>query len=378
MDNYNPESKKNIIIIKSNPKDFDPRLYKEINALIEGGFAVTLLCWDRSGKKEINDENNPNYREIKLKFKAPYGPKMIPLIPIWWIFVFWHLLKNKANYIHVININCIIPAFFASKIRNKKLIYEMYDTHENRIKYIPQSIRDLIIRINKFFMTAADAIIIVDESRNGELRGIPNNNVVVIYNSPPDILDNYKAKKQEDKLFTIFFAGGLEKYKSLEDVIQITKKIKGVKLVIAGFGSLSNEIKKESEKNPEKIEFIGKINYEEVLKRTISADLLFSLYNSKVPSFKFASSNKLFEAMMCKKPILINKGTSMVNIVKEYKCGIIVDCENINEIHEVITYLKNNPKKRNMYGENGRKAYDNFFSWNIMKKKLVSLYNNLE
>ncbi|MBV1768226.1 MAG: glycosyltransferase family 4 protein, partial [Methanobacterium sp.] len=357
---------------------FDPRLSKEIYALIEGGFAVTLLCWDRSGKKEINEENSSNYREIKLKFKAPYGPKMIPFIPIWWIFVLGYLLNIKTDYIHVININCIIPAYFASKIRNKKFIYEMYDTHENRIKFIPKIIRNLIIRFNKFFMNAADAIIIVDESRIDELKGIPNNNVVVIYNSPPDILDNYKDNKKPNKLFTIFFAGGLEKYKSLEAVIQIVKKIEGTKLVIAGFGSLSNEIKMEYDKNPAKIEFIGKINYDEVLKRSISADLLFSLYNSKVPSFKFASSNKLFEAMMCKKPILISKGTSMVNIVKEHECGIIVDCENINEIQEAIVYLKDNPEKRYVYGENGRKAYDNFFSWDMMTKKLISLYNNLE
>lgn len=370
----NPNSR-SITMIKSNPLDYDPRLTKEVNALINKGYKVTLICWDRSGKDFNN--NSDNYNEIKFRFKAPYGPKIVFFIIFWWAFEFYNLLKVQTDFIHVININCILPAFFAAKIRNKKLVYEMFDTHENRIKGLPHSFRQLLIRINKFFMSSANAVIIADESRVEELKGIPNDNLIVIYNSPPDLFTEYKEEKANN-VFTIFFAGGLEKYKSLETMTEIVQDMEGIKLIIAGFGSLSDEIKKISNDNPDKIEYIGKISYNEVLERTLASDLLFSLYDNEVPSFKYASSNKLFEAMMCSKPILVSEGTSMVRIVEKSNCGIIVDCKNSHEIESQILYLRNNPKICSDLGKNGRMAYERTYSWGRMRERLFQLYHDLE
>lgn len=46
------------------------------------------------------------------------------------------------------------------------------------------------------------------------------------------------------------------------------------------------------------VEFIGKINYDAILKRTLNCDIIFALYNPKIPNHKYASPIKLFEAMI--------------------------------------------------------------------------------
>lgn len=43
--------KKRIILIKTSPIERDNRLLKEIGAMKRGGYLVSLLCWDRVGKR---------------------------------------------------------------------------------------------------------------------------------------------------------------------------------------------------------------------------------------------------------------------------------------------------------------------------------------
>ena len=81
--------------------------------------------------------------------------------------------------------------------------------------------------------------------------------------------------------------------------------------------------------------------------------------------------------MMCRKPIIVNDDTSMANIVREEKCGLIVPYGDVKTIKEAIIKLQNNPSLREELGENGRKAYDRKYSWTIMEKRLVLTYETL-
>ena len=86
--------------------------------------------------------------------------------------------------------------------------------------------------------------------------------------------------------------------------------------------------------------FPQSVPHEIIMKYTLMADLLFILYDPAIPNNKFASPNKLFEAMRCNKPVLINDQSSMTNIVLRENCGIIVSYGNINQIKEAIFPVK--------------------------------------
>ena len=87
--------------------------------------------------------------------------------------------------------------------------------------------------------------------------------------------------------------------------------------------------------------------------------MTFALYDPKVPNHKYASPNKLFEAMMCEKPILTNYGTIMAQIVEKENCGVLADYESIKDIRNAIIKLKNDPGLRKSLGENGLKNVSN-------------------
>jgi glycosyltransferase involved in cell wall biosynthesis len=286
-------------------------------------------------------------------------------------------MKIRWDIAHAINFDSVIPVVIAAKLKRKPVIYEIFDTYEDLI-VVPRTLRNFLVSVDKIFLRAAKAVIIVDDSRIEEFAGIPNNKVIVIYNSPPDLLKDLTVPNSKvNSVFYMIYAGTLNRNRLLDTVIRAVISIDGVKLIVAGYGEVVKEIKNWAVQMPEKIQFVGKISYTEVLERTVRADLLFSFYNPDIPLVKYASSNKLFEAMMCRKPILVGDGTSMADIVERENCGLVVDCNSIDEIRDAIVKLKDNPELCRQLGENGRKAYEQRFSWEIMQKKLISLYDEL-
>lgn len=375
MDMISSTISKNVVLIKTNLLNRDPRLKKEINTLKNNGYSIILLCWDRDCTTYSNQSECKNYREIRLRLKAPYGISILSYLPIWWCFELFWLLKLNYILIHAINYDSIAPAIIIGKLRNKPIIYEMYDLFEDDL-IMPRLLRNLCVYIDKIFMQYSDAIIIVDEMRIKELNGIPNDTILIIYNSPIDIAPSTLDRKLETP-FRIFYAGSLNKYRSLENVILAIRNLVDIELIIAGYGELAEDIRKISQENPSAIHFLGEIEYNDVLKQTFSADLLFSLYDPIIPLYKFASSNKLFEAMMCGKPILVSDKTSMADIVLKWDCGVVVDCNDVNSIRDAICKLKNDPKLCKKIGENGRKAYVNVYGWELMRARLLNAYNSI-
>ncbi len=369
--------KREVIFVRSNWLDQDVRLPKEIRALKQAGYRIRLLCWDRDCKSH-NPKKLADYEEIPFRCKAPWGIKVLPFLPIWWCFVFIHLLISKWDVVHAVNFDCIIPSVIAGRLKRKHVIYEILDVYEDAIVF-PEAIRTVFINVDKLFMRLADGVIVADEAQIEGVGGIPNPKVVPIYDSPPKVRDKEDIGYQRNEVFRLFYAGVLYKMRrlNLDKVLEAIKNIEEVKLVIAGYGDLVDEIKEWMLHMPDKVEFLGKISYEEVIERGLEADLFFVLRDPLVPANRYTCGSTLFNAMVCGKPILANKGSSTAIKVYREDCGVVVDANNIKEIKEAIIKLRDNPELCEELGANARKAYEERYSWEIMEERLVDLYREL-
>ncbi|TFH47246.1 MAG: glycosyltransferase [ANME-2 cluster archaeon] len=370
---------KKAIVILANLLDRDTRATKVIKTLSNNGYKATLLCWNRGFRvsKSEHQEGGDFHREIQLKFKAPWGSMILFFLPIWWSFIFFWLMATKWDIVHAIQIISLPPAVIAGRIKGKPIIYDMLDTYEDTV-LLPRTIRNICVKIDKLFMWLANGVILADEAQIEEVAGIPNSKVVVIYDSP-DTISKINHSTQKNEIFTLFFAGLLFSGKALnlDKIFSAIESIECVKIVIAGYGDLVKEIKDWSYKLPDKIEFIGEIDHADVLEKSIEANLLFILRDSIIPVNKYICGSKVLEAMMCGKPILVNKGTSTANIVNKENCGLVVDAHNIEELKTAIINLRDNPGLCHELGANARKAYDEIYSWKIMERKLLALYQEL-
>jgi glycosyltransferase involved in cell wall biosynthesis len=341
--------KKRIILMQAGTID-DIRMPKEIEVMKQGGYAVTVLSWDRDCKKSHHEHRagaGKYYEELQLRLKAPIGIKLLLILPIWWFFEFFWFMRIKWDIAHVLNFHSIIPGLIAGKLKRKPVIYEIVDSYED-MTALPNILRYFLIQVDRIFMRLASAVIIVDEA-------------------------------QENRVFTLFYAGRLHKARrlNLDKIVSAISSINNVKLIIAGYGDQVEEVEKWSHAMPNKIQFIGKISYDDALERSIAADLLFEVRDPVIPLHKYICGSKFLRAMSCGKPILVSKGTSAANKVYENNCGLVVDTHNIEEIKNAIIMLRDNLELCRELGANGRKAYEERYSWEIMERRLLALYQGL-
>lgn len=362
-------------MLRSDPVNPDVRLEKEAKSLAKYGHSVTVLGWDRSincSKFECKD----GYTICRLRLKAPYGKiSLVPSLFLWNLYIIYFLSIKKHDAIHACNLDTLIPALIIGKFRRKKIIYDIFDFYGPMLpKSTPDLLRNLISVIESSLLRFPDCVILVDESRLKQLTSNKFKKMEFILNTPELVYLN--TQNNENKKFIIFYGGVLLESRGLKQVIEISRKISNIELVIAGYGAYEKSLLPLFSLY-DNIKFLGKLPHDKVIENTYKADLLFALYNPTIPNNKFASPNKLFEAMMCSKPILVNKGTSMAKIVEEEKCGLVVDYFDNLELQEAILYLMENEHLRVSFGNNGRCAYEKKYNWKIMEQKLVSLYSTL-
>ena len=367
-----------VIMVRSNPINPDVRIEKEAETLASTGYNVTLLGWKRFGiapKTEIRS----NYLINRLNLKAPSGEKVIFYLPLWWIYELFWLLNSDWDIVHAADFDTYVPALIAARIKRKQIVYDIYDFYADQV-VLPALIRELVTKVDIFLMQFADAIIIVDQSRLRQIRRNNENEVKIINNTPKDncflFSKNKNNEKTDNSSFKIFFAGVLTFDRDFKTIIQAAKEIGGIEVIVAGFGNFEDQLSKMSS-HESCFKYLGTISHNEVIKRTIDADLLFALYNPAVPNNRYASPNKLFESMMCGKPILVSDGTSMAEIVRMENCGIVVPYGDLQAIKKAILSLQNNHGLAICLGKNGRKAYETKYNWRIMESRLIDLYKNL-
>lgn len=372
-------AKKRVALIRTNLIDRDPWLEKEIDTLQRGGYAVTLIAWDRERRAFTGEKTAmpDDYQEHLLRLKAPWSVKILFVLPVWWCFEFYSILKTKCDIVHAIDLDSIMPAEIAARLKGKPVIYQIYDVYADRA-VLPRAVRSIAIFFEKLFMRFATAVQISNETQVKEVNGIPNKTVVPIYSPAPDYLKGKNPPVNE--IFTILYAGVLYRSRELniDKVLQAIKDIDGVKLVIAGYGDMEEDIRQWARDSDGKAEFLGRLTYQQVLERTIASDLLFGLYTPSTPTTKYAASaNKLMEAMMAKKPILVTKDTAMADLVKAEDFGLALDPENVSEIREAIIKLKNDHELYRRFAANARRAYERTYNREVMEKRLMDLYDKI-
>ncbi len=369
--------KKFVIVKNYYPLEKDTRLIKLLEMLRDVHSGITYLGWDRdsTGFPSKKPVDNKHYREIILQKNAPFGPTSYLFLPLWWLFVFRYLMKSEWDLVHVVNFPSITPAIFAAKLRHKLVVYDIEDTSVDLLPF-RGLLRTLGMQLERIHTKYVDAVILVDEMQNEEFSGIPNSNCTVVYDSPRNV-SNLPETKEGDDDFKIFYAGYLNKegHLNIESVLDAVQDIEHVKVTIAGEGNLVEVIKAKASLMPNKIRYLGWISYDEVLNISCSSDLLFSLRDPYPLVHRYICGSKFLEALMCGKPLLVNKGTSTAQKVANAQCGLLVDAHNIQEVSEAIQKLRRDRKLWEYLALNSRRAYDQKYSWELMKHKLLNLYS---
>ena len=359
---------KKVILIRS--RAIDPSVLKIAGTLAKNGYKVKVLLWRRAKEKPV--ELGVGYNVSCFNMKAPYDKiSVVFYLPFWWLYELFYLLSNPADIVHACDLDTLIPAILVKKIKRFKLCYTIFDFYADNLPNFLSVLRKPVAQIEKMLIGCCEAVFIVDPARYKQIKGAKIKRLFVLYNSPPDLIGHSGVCKQlKPKMtsgLTIFYAGLIHRSRGLFNLLKAVKGVDGVTLIVAGTGPDIGIFLKLINKSS-KVKYIGFVSYEEVIKRTLEADVVIALYDPSVPNNRYASPNKLFEAMMCSKPIIVNREIAAAKIVEKEKCGLAIYYDKADSIKRAILLLMNDPYLRLRLGENGRKAYEKRYSWEMMEK----------
>lgn len=216
-----------------------------------------------------------------------------------------------------------------------------------------------------------------------EKKNVPTDKIIFIPNAADfslseQLLNDFDAKafRQEHDIpadsFVITYVGAHGVANHLIQVVETAELLrdKPVLFLLIGGGMQKAMLKDEAKKRKlNNIRFIDAVPKKEVFKYILASDIGASVLK-KVDTFKTVYSNKTFDYMSCKKPILMAIDGVSRELVEAADAGIYVEPENPTDFAAKVELYRNDPALIARQSESGY----NFAKQNFDRQVLANRY----
>ena len=359
----------------------------------EQGHEITVLggmVHYASGKKPLrykgkftlkDNQFYDNVDVIRCHVSESYNVNFLGRLWAYFSFVFSSiyagLFKTKGKYDIILVTSpplfVGITAYVLSKLKRTPFVFEVRDLW-------PESAIDTGVLKNgtiikfaywfeKFIYKRAKLINVLTPAFREKLihdKKIPSEKVIFIPNAADFSLSDKVQKdfdaaafKQElglkDK-FVITYVGAHGVANHLIQLVEAAEYLKNTNVVfqLIGSGMRKEQLIKEVEKRNLQDHFVFRdaVAKEEVFKYILASDMGTSVLK-RVDTFKTIYSNKTFDYMSCKKPILLAIEGVSKDLVETANCGICVIPEDAENIANSIKAYMKKKSLHQVHGENG-------------------------
>jgi len=389
-----------------------PRLHRECYILSKAGYRIHII--DIKGR-EIESPNakleleNVTVHHIALPGFFSYektGNALKQALKIieWLIHYFSFyivaslLLLRLSNRYRIICIHCnhlhVMPVGVIFKnILRCKLIYDAYEFYYFYFKrHAPKLLVSALRKIEEKLAPRADLTVVCWRSQKLFLQSRYNVQNVVIFPNLP--VPNYFMRDESHSDigkefgissddFVVFYGGGLGEHYKLDQLLEAFNiivnncKVANAKLVIAGSGHRLRVLKGMAKrlKIEKNVLFLGRVPYQDMPRLYQTCDVVYAMYDP-VLDHLLGVKQKIFEAMICGKPVITLSIGENAKLVKRAKCGLTIKPE-MEEIAKALLNFINDEKMRKIMGRNGYHYFIKNFSWERYAKNLICAYKKL-
>lgn len=382
----------NVLIIRNAEALTNANIRRVASALLSAGHKPIILSRSRicePGKIEyvnknivVDGEEVENY-ELQLSGKTEKGLKNITTVYNYIKIIKKWMLENKEKFqvIHAFDLDSGIAARKVAKKTGKKFVYHIADFYADSRAKIPGVLKNMIKSMEFGIINDADETIICTDERKEQIKGSNPKHLSVVYNSPSvdkEILQKVESfrgeRPSEIGKLRLCYIGMLSKRRFIDSVLKVVSQMDDVELVLAGTGDLAEMCRDYSERF-KNISFLGKVAYNDTFEEYRKCNLMFAIYNPNINNHKYSAANKIYEAMMLEKPIVVAKNTSMDTIVDKYDIGFSIDYSE-EEFYSLLDKLRKNLNILDEKAGNMKGIYEDY-SWNKMKNRIVEIYSGL-
>ncbi len=343
---------KRICISVSNDLICDNRVNKTCKSLVDYGLSVKLI--GRAFKSSpLLPSRTYKCKRLSIIFKknAIYYAELN-------LKLFFYLLFSKQDFLWANDLDTLLPNYLVAKLKKKHLIFDSHEhfTQVPELKDNPFA-KKVWKAIEKHCIKGCDAIFTVCNPIKNYFKEEYNKESLVVRNIPPRIFFKQETIPSSKKENIIVWQGAVNIERGLEELCEAMQWI-DAKLLIMGVGDIKSDLEKKVKtlQLEDKIHFLGRLPFEEMMNKTKSAKLAISIDKATNGNYAISLPNKIFEYIACSVPVLVSPLQEIKLIVEKYETGEFLSSYNPQELAKQITNLLNDERKLDLIAENCKKA----------------------
>ncbi|WP_297039094.1 glycosyltransferase [uncultured Dialister sp.] len=302
------------LIIAFHPRSMTPYAKQYEDAISKAGHEYDIFLWDRFSNGSLEKLGN---EFIFHRICTLGGNKLKKIYPF---YLFRNTVKKiikEGKYDKIIVLNTM-PGFLLHDVLLKqyknRFLLDIRDYTYEKISFYLKVVHQLID--SSFFTTIS--------SRGFEKFLGENKKIILNHNiSNLDKVEKYPSLDRNNKKITIGFVGAVRYYDENIALIESFKQSSRFNLAFYGREAsdchLEEYCKNHQIKN---IEFSGAFQNEEKPTLYKKIDIINSLYGNQKIEVLSALPNRLYDALIFKKPLIVTEGTYLAEIVEKYGIGI--------------------------------------------------------
>ena len=374
-----------VILIRTNPVMPDPPVEKVAKTLLKYGYEVTIVCWDR----------NENYKQkesqlifetgiakvVRFGIEAEFGggiKKTFKQFLLFQIRLKRWLIYNHKNYdiIHSFDFDTGYISYKCAKKYNKKFVYHILDYYVASHGLLDSKIGRSVKKKEDELIGKADVTIICTEKRLEQIKDAKPKKIEVIHNTPD--IENIKTDAlqiSDTNKCKIVYVGVLGEGRFIKEMIKYITSNDVFELHIAGFGPLEKYIEEIASKDS-RVYFYGRLLYEQTLSLEQQCDIMFAIYDPRVPNHKYSAPNKFYESLMLGKPIIMARKTGFDDIIIKNDIGVVINYD-YEGLRQGLEEIYNKKDKWNDMQMRSKEMYNKEYSWASMEKRIMKIYDEL-
>jgi glycosyltransferase involved in cell wall biosynthesis len=341
-----------IIVSVTSDLSTDQRVHRSCLALQKQGFEVLLVGRALPGSPPVPVRSYPTKRFRLLFHEGPlfYAAYNIRL--------FFFLLFSRANALFSNDLDTLPANFLVSKIRGQYLIYDSHEYYTGvpELQHRPW-VRGTWKMMERIMFPKILTTITVNDSIASLFAAEYGNRPVVIRNVPikPAIRYHDIPKKElrlrlglpEEKRIVILQGSGININRGAEEALSAMEFLEGTLLLILGGGDVVPVLRQmaESHRLLEKVRFLPRMPYDEMMQYTAAADAGLTLDKDTNINYRYSLPNKIFDYIHAGIPVLASRLPEVERIVTGYDVGMLIDTHDPRHIADRINEMFSDPSR---------------------------------
>ncbi len=362
---------KKIIFTVTNDLVFDRRMLRICESLNTEGYEVWLV-----GRRLPNSPAFENSKIIGKRFRLFFNKGKFFYVEYNIRLFFW-LIFQRFDAICGIDLDTILPCFFASKLKKKPCFYDAHELFTEVPEVISRPKVQRVWRaVEAYIVPKVTQLYTVSQSVADEFERRYGRKFAVIRNLPNrQTVDNQSFTNRKHVLL---YQGNLNEGRGLETAIEAMQFLENIEFWIVGDGDLMPILRGLVQKFgvSEKVRFWGYISPAELPKITEQATIGLHISEDKGLSYRYSLGNKFLDYIQAQVPQICTQFIEYQRLNDEFDVAILIEKTDVSLLVAAVSRLLSDPIFYRKLKQNCAHAAT-ILNWENEAKKLVDLYRNI-